>query len=176
MKNILLFTISFFNLSSTLAQTTDTASTKKHYPHSIGLGIGTSNGSGISYRYFPSKLGFQINYISFSIAYTDFRSAGLTGLFRLYDKDNLNFFLYQGNSYNHYYSYFEDDPDLPPDISESNVYANSLGIGTDIFYNQPIGISLMLGGALGTFNNRDHPLRYKTAFGPSVECAIYLKL
>lgn len=162
---------------------TNGPSERKQFAHAIGFGAGYSTGNGISYRYFPSKFGFQvnlgrigINYISASDVY---RSYGVTALYKLVDYDytygNVNLYLYQGNSYNYHYSFYEDYPNYPPEYLETTWFMNCLGVGTDIFFHQYYGLNFMLGFAMKNKNTDTHPLSYSTSFGATAECTVYLK-
>ena len=63
----------------------------------IGAHIGLTTGMGISYRFWPAKLGIQATFIPVKTDTIQFISFGLTGLLTLSEKQHFKTFLYLGN-------------------------------------------------------------------------------
>lgn len=72
---------------------------QKRYKHSFGIGAGFTTGLGVSYRYFPKKLGFQLNLAPYYENYGKeaFISAGLTFLYNLAENKYSAVYVYFGN-------------------------------------------------------------------------------
>lgn len=88
----LLLILFIFSMALTNAQEKE-----KTQNQQIGGHIGFTTGMGISYRYWPSKLGIQATFIPIKTDTTQFISFGLTGLLRLSEKNHFKTFLYLGN-------------------------------------------------------------------------------
>lgn len=92
MFNKLIISIGFFLLSfSSISQ--------DHSPHHIGMSAGVTTGFGLSYRYWPSKLGIQLTALpTISQNNGSFTSAGLTVLYTIKDREKIDLYAYLGNS------------------------------------------------------------------------------
>ena len=126
------------------------------YPHQLGLHAGSSTGIGLSYRYWPGKLGIQATFIPLKTddswkdlmgiqqfyrnivpqiqfaRNTTFISIGLTGLLTLKPYDHFNLFSYLGN-----HLLFLDE----------NTYYNT-GIGLGFAIDKPVSFNFMVGYGL----------------------------
>ncbi|OFX62213.1 MAG: hypothetical protein A2046_00890 [Bacteroidetes bacterium GWA2_30_7] len=160
MKKILIF-VFFGILSLTITaqeqQKVEKIIHLKKYKHSIGIGAGATTGLGISYRYFPKKLGFQFNFVPFYEDYgsESFVSTGLTLLYNLKETEQSAFYAYFGNHYLHntygnnvnlfnnnsrYYDY--DKPNLQYDF-----YNSGIGMGLEFSTKKQVTLNIMLGYA-----------------------------
>lgn len=70
---------------------------QKPYHRQIGAHAGFTTGMGISYRYWPSRLGIQATFIPVKTDTVQFFSFGVTGLCTLSEKKHFKTFLYLGN-------------------------------------------------------------------------------
>ena len=131
------------------------------YKHAIGAGAGFTTGYGLSYRYIPSKWGFQINFAPYYTKETERYSIGLTALYRLIESKVSSLFLYEGNHfyYDSYITYY--DPTNPQVVYMSgaaqnnlikkreteNFVNNGIGVGIEFIIVKRIGFNLMGGYA-----------------------------
>ena len=127
--------------------------------HYLGMNAGFSTGIGLSYRYWPSKLGVQVSCIPFKTekSWNDllnikeiyknygidvqdkkFISLGITGLLTIRQYERFNIFSYWGN---HFLIQ-----------KKSTIYNSGCGIGFAV--NRPFGFNLMVG--YGVYDILDH--------------------
>jgi len=103
MKNKLLTVLLFLLISNVnlIAQDNNIAPEKKSFKNSIGIGAGFTTGFGLSYRYVPKKIGFQLNFAPY---FTDYGknstvSVGVTILNKIVEGKSSNLYLYLANHY-----------------------------------------------------------------------------
>ena len=89
----LLFTFVFIGIIS-LASAQDIDKSRRHQ---VGAHAGFTTGLGISYRYWPSKLGIQTTFLPVKTDTVKFFSFGFTGLCTLSERKYFKTFLYLGN-------------------------------------------------------------------------------
>ncbi|OFX62214.1 MAG: hypothetical protein A2046_00895 [Bacteroidetes bacterium GWA2_30_7] len=137
----------------------------KLYKHSLGAGAGFTTGLGISYRYFPKKLGFQLNVAPHYQDYGKeaFISAGLTFLYNLSESKYSAVYAYFGNHLLHtsevkkqgdsfynsatgYYEYTYTDHTVVKDVINS-------GIGFGFEFNTQKRVTLNLMGGYAQYNS-----------------------
>jgi hypothetical protein len=144
-KLIILFLL-FFRTGFVEAQKTDST----YSSHYFGMHAGFCTGIGLSYRYWPSKIGVQISciplktekkwndllniqglYKNYGIEVEDkkFISLGITGLLKVSQLDYSTIFTYWGNHF-----LIQKD---------KTIYNSGIGIGFAV--NRPFGFNLMLG-------------------------------
>lgn len=82
--------------TSLLAQQQENVEQSKH---SVGLAAGFSTGYGLSYRYWPQKLGLQVTLGPFLSNDDSNVSLGVTGLYNLRSSKYYNFYLYYSNHF-----------------------------------------------------------------------------
>ena len=128
----LIFFIGFLHLSfSSLSQ--------DNSPHHIGMSAGVTTGFGLSYRYWPSKLGVQLTALpTMSQNNGSLTSVGLTVLYILKDREKIDLYAYLGNSI----LYFKENN------TSDLVYNSGLGFGLkfDIFDELNINTQFGYGG------------------------------
>lgn len=114
MLNKLVFSIGFLLFSfSSISQDSS--------PHHIGISAGVTTGFGLSYRYWPSKLGVQLTVLPTVFKNnSSLTSAGLTMLYILKDRDKIDLYGYFGNS----------------------ILYTKVGSSSDMYYNSGIGFGL----------------------------------
>ena len=121
---------------------------KIHFKYGLGLGIGSTTGYGLSFRYIPNKFGAQISFAPFKDNYSTQISLGITFLFNLIETDKTKFFIYEGNaySYNKYQneSYFVGS-------NNSSYWNNGIGIGIEFIILKRVGFNIM--GGYGGYHN-----------------------
>ena len=115
------------------------------YNHSIGIGAGFTTGFGLSYRFLPQKMGVQTTILILPDNY--YSSIGITFLYKLIQRQNSSFYLYQSNLYSTYRT--------SGSKSDSPYYEwfNGFGFGTEILLSRRIGLNFM--GGLGLFDSFD---------------------
>ena len=158
-KNIVLTVLFSAAAAFSFSQTT-TEETIPHYNHAVGAAAGFTTVYGLSYRYTPTKFGFQVTFAPYKSAGVSRYSMGLTLLYTIIETKNTNLFLYQGNHY-FYHSWTEyidtatqivyyPKPNFTTTIEKKNVdsYFNcGIGIGIEFIIAKRIGFSLMGGYA-----------------------------
>ncbi len=120
--------------------------------HQVGIHAGFTSGIGISYRYWPDKLGMQITFIPIKSDEKTFVSLGVTGLLTLKEKKYFKPFLYLGN----HYVYTREDQEY------------NIGIGPGFSVGSIVRFNFMMGygfyDVLETFNTF-----------PTMEIGVYYK-
>ena len=96
MKRISIVAISLFVAISVLAQKND--STAGKLTHEFGFHAGTTTAVGLSYRYWPGKLGVQLTALPIKTSDMTFVSMGLTALYSFYNTNYFRFFGYLANN------------------------------------------------------------------------------
>lgn len=113
--------------------------------HQVGANLGFTTGMGISYRYWPSKLGVQTTFIPIKTDSLKFFSFGLTGLLTLTEKNHFKTFLYLGNHLVSSNGHQEYNIGFGPGFSVGSTVRFNLMIGygffdvTDTFNMLPTG-------------------------------------
>ena len=159
MKKKLLFSltlISHFIYLTLSGQDLNNQESDKKYNHEIGAGAGFTTGYGLSYRYMPTKYGFQINFAPYHDKEIHRYSVGLTFTYTIIENKMSRLFLYQGNHfyYNSQLVYVSDpDPTKPynPGSKKERIsdrYVNNgVGFGIELIIVKRIGFNLMAGYA-----------------------------
>lgn len=123
--NILL--ILCLTLATTFAQSLNDISTpEKKRKHYLGMHAGSTTGYGVSYRYWPDKLGLQVTLFPYISSDNSFLSLGISGLMKVHELEKLDVFLYLGNHFRYsqdkyYYNYNQYEID--------NYFNWSIGFG-----------------------------------------------
>lgn len=101
MKKIAVLLLLIISVVVSNAQNAEKIATKSH---EFGFHAGFSTGVGLSYRYWPDKLGIQITALPIKSDDVTFVSVGVTGLYSIYHSQHVRFFMYLGGAYhvNHY--------------------------------------------------------------------------
>jgi len=129
--------------------------------HNLGVATGFTTGWGLAYRYFPGKLGYQVNMIGYKDVDKGDLSIGGTLLYSLYTNYYSNLYLYQANSYYYKYPAYAYGGLLTP-----NTFNQGFGFGIELIAAKYLSFNLMLGyGAL----------RNWTVISPTVEVALFYK-
>ena len=123
--------------------------------HQIGANAGLTTGVGLSYRYWPGRLGVQVS----ALPQFEFDGSGhylngaITGLFLVKDDGWARLFLFSSvfqNRYRYYYSdpnYTEDSLDITTNVG--------LGFGYDFILGKDLSLGLMSGfGGFDLFDSR----------------------
>lgn len=140
LKYYLLITVLLISFHYSIAQ--QNIKTK----HSLGAGLGFTTGYGLSYRYTPNKLGFQINFAPYKTETITRISTGITFLYNLKEGETTTLFAYQAN---HFYSNSEpawDNAGVKFQKDES-YFNNGIGFGVEILVAKNIGLNFMTGYA-----------------------------
>ena len=146
MKRMILFVFLAISIVlSSAAQDQEEPSLK----HEIGVAAGWSTGYGISYRYWPKDLGFQVTTTPHFEEGRAQASIGLTGLLKLSEIEWMRFFLYLGNHYMYEtWEYTNHDSNGNPTDTYSEVqhrYVAGLGTGFEFLIGKKIGLNIMFG-------------------------------
>jgi hypothetical protein len=146
MKNLhpLIFSLLFFN-NLIIAQETK----PNTFKHALGAGAGFTTGYGLSYRFMPIKLGFQINFAPYKTETISRFSYGLTFLYTLITTEKTSLYVYQAN---HFYSNtntqgYNPVNNLYDKKEEESYFNNGLGFGFEILIVKNVGLNLMTGYA-----------------------------
>lgn len=152
MKRFLIYSvIVLLSVSNLFAQDNNKPIDRKH---GIGIGVGSTTGYGLSYTYFPGKVGFLTN--TFFYLDEDVRKADLGGMvmYSLYRGQNHVFFTYLSGYYHYRYDkYFTYDyPTYVPVyyINEEKEFHMGPGVGVEI-YKKNFGVNMHIGFA--AYNN-----------------------
>ncbi len=127
MKKVLfLFLLIFFISGSTNAQTVTekNARPKRVYNgpsgHAIGAVLSSSNGKGLSYRYWPQNLGFHVTFFPASNGESKFYNGGVTGYLNIREYEIGTLFLHVGMEYQY--------------TSKNNTYTSGYPTYTSVTY------------------------------------------
>lgn len=134
---------------------------QKLYKHSLGIGAGFTTGLGVSYRYFPKKIGFQINLAPYYENYGKeaFISAGLTFLYNINESKYTAFYAYLGNhmfhssfqkdrgrtEYNPLTGYYEYTPEYY--TKTKDIINSGIGLGFEFSTTKKVTLNVMGGYA-----------------------------
>ena len=110
------------------------------------MGAGFTTGYGLSYRFWPGKLGLQGTFAPYSNQDMSDYSIGVTLLFKLVETEKVNLLLYQGN----HYIYRKHKYDNSDDVNTRH-FNNGLGIGIEFIILKRVSFNLM-GGYAGYRN------------------------
>ncbi len=176
MKKLLLIVFSFYFISSSFGQSLG------NFPHKdgIGLSVGSSIGSGFSFRYNVSdRFGIQptVTFPLYNIEdkYEFNKSTIRIGLALFYNfvvNNNIRFFSYGGGRYTRKIRleerYLEQNW-VTEEIELTN-YAGGIGFGLEFYIKPNIGFNVMLG--YGTFDNDGD---FKTGISGESSILFYFK-
>jgi hypothetical protein len=170
MKNkiILLSLMIFINVFVIKAQEKSKLEIPIQYKHSIGIGAGFTTGCGLSYRFIPKDIGFQINVFPF---YTDYgkkitASFGFTVLDKIYEGRSCNVYAYFGNHY--YIDKYNYDYNGYQYYQNQNVSKYNSGIGLDLEFSTQKRIVLHVMAGLAQYNTFEMLL-------PTAELALHYR-
>jgi hypothetical protein len=176
-----LFSFVFLLSMATNAQDeTDTANGTPFFE--LGFAVGHTTGSGLSFRFWPSRFGVQTTFAYLenenqSLGKPDIRiSSGLSFLYRLVEGDVTNLYLYQGN---HFFSHrYPGSPPLgrpnsPIDMKTVRRLNNGLGIGVEFLIADRIDFTLMTG--YGAFTEFFEGSYESTRFKVTGEAGLYYR-
>lgn len=128
-----------------------------HPTHSIGLASGFTTGYGLSYRYWPSKVGFQFTTFPVVSSQDKNLSIGLIGLCELSSKGWYRIYAFAGGNLNWTensdYSDYEDETlgpiiylfNLNAPLEEQKRYTVGFGPGVEFAPGKHFSINLMTG-------------------------------
>ena len=105
-------------------------------PHHIGVSAGVTTGAGLSYRYWPSKLGFQVTALP-SIVNNNgsVTSLGASILYTLNDSKVIDLYSYLGNSIIY----------MKSDYYSEMIYNSGIGFGLKFEIFDELNINTQLG-------------------------------
>ncbi|MGB1102566.1 MAG: hypothetical protein ACPG21_02970 [Crocinitomicaceae bacterium] len=167
--------ISFFNNSIFAQEYENEEETKPVLtPHHIGLNAGATTGIGFSYRYWPSKMGFQVTTIPTFAQGDIFVSSGLSALYLMKDNDRVDLFGYFGTHLRTtVYDHIIVDPITGAYEGEvrktDNNLSLGLGVGLKIDFWDVLNLNLQTG--YGVRNIGDEPGTFLTG-----EIGLYYQL
>lgn len=178
-KNFIISIIALSFSSMLLAQESTVSNTKSEpernsAPHEIGLAAGFVTGYGLSYRYWPKKIGVQLTAFPLISNDESYISAGLTGLVELDSRDWYRFFAFVGGnmniqSYNdYYYDGYPYSTETMVRVEETR-YTVGFGPGIEFTPGGRIGLNIMTGFQY-YYENKDN---WGTL--PTIEGAIYFR-
>jgi hypothetical protein len=98
--------------------------------HALGAALTSSNGKGLTYRYWPRKYGFHVSFIPASRNESRFYNVGLTGYAKLKEYEMGTLFLHAGAEYQYQYQSHTNSSGYPNYITSSYITkSNGLNIG-----------------------------------------------
>ncbi|MFZ9846877.1 MAG: hypothetical protein ACO3EE_01845 [Flavobacteriales bacterium] len=173
--------LSILFLSSTLCFAQEKEQKKCALTHAFGFNAGMTTGLGLSYQmYANNKIGFQLSAAPFITSADDQTlNFGFAGLYKLRDKERVDFLSYVGVNYiySRYVSeYYVSDPVdfYKPGYYEqqvSNTNKLNLGLGLGFEYNTKKNITLSLLGGYGVFKTNNY-----WSVKPTIEASIFYSL
>lgn len=123
--------------------------------HSLGLHAGLTTGIGLSYRFRPNRFGVQATFGPLKTEERTDINAGVSFLYVLFTHKDLNFFLYQGNSFRYSESterVYNPALGINENVQVEESFTNhGFGFGTEFIGYDRIGLNLMVG--YGAFEN-----------------------
>lgn len=130
----------------------DNDSIKDNFKHSIGFAAGFTTGYGLSYRYWPKKIGIQTTFAPYNTADVSVYSAGLTCLQELAETDVAVVFMYESVHFYYrqefhngsFYSSYYDDDTKGPIRRQIN---SGFGAGVEFKMGKRVVYDLMIGYA-----------------------------
>ena len=178
MKKFLLIVFSFYFISSSSGQSPD------NLPHKLGIGfsVGSSIGSGFSFRYNVSeKVGVQstaifpiYNYTIRSIPYELLMYIiGGSMYYNFVTTSSLRFFSYLGAKYRRTVTWDENlciGCEINLRYKNINKYVGGLGVGLEFYIKPNMGFSVM--GGYGAFDNDGE---FKTGISGESSILFYFK-
>lgn len=146
MKKTILFTVLCAFLSFNLfCQENDQVELRKH---EFGMHAGATTGVGLSYRFWPGKLGVQITLMPIKTDDITWISTGLSGLLTMYDSKYFRFFGYLGSHMiivdEEHDNFWDNDDDSDNDEEQQfNIgFGPGFGFGTRARFNIMVGYGL----------------------------------
>lgn len=170
---ILSFTSSIMAQESTATKPLSNAEIN-NTPHEIGIAAGFVTGYGLSYRYWPKKMGVQLTAFPFVSSEESHISAGITGLMELDAKEWYRFFAYIGGNVNiesydyYYYDTYPYGSQTTERIKETR-YTAGFGPGIEFTPGGRIGLNIMTGFQF-YYENKDN---WGTL--PTIEGAVFFR-
>lgn len=142
--------------------------------HAVGLAAGFSTGYGLSYRYWPQKLGLQVTMAPF-LSNDEYNvSLGVTGLYKLRSAKYYNFFLYYSNHFlfekNKNYWYYDSNQGSGFTTKRDFTWVTGGGPGFEIVAWGRLGFNGMFGLAYYDHGSSDWEVTM------TVESGIFFKL
>lgn len=119
-----------------------------NYTHNLGFAAGFTTGYGLSYRFWPKKLGVQITFAPFNNDEISQYSAGLTLFWRLAETNCADLFIYESTHFFYrqeyesyaFYNFHEDSP-IRRQVN------CGFGAGVEFKLGKRVGYDLMIGYA-----------------------------
>ena len=159
MKFFYVSLLAFILVTGVIAQEREesTPPSKENFPHEIGFAAGFSTAYGLSYRYWPKKVGVQFTAFPMISDSESYISLGLTGLVELDSRDWYRFFGFVGShlniqEYNDEYYYNDYDPNTGYYNSttetvrvEKTKYIFGIGPGIEFTPGGRVGLNIMSG-------------------------------
>ena len=170
--------LSILFLSSTLSFAQENEQKKCELTHSFGFNAGRTTGIGLSYQmYSKNKIGFQLSAAPFITSANDQTlNFGFAGLYKLRDKERVDFLSYVGVNYiysrEEVYVYYQDAYNNY--YSSTNVKTTNklnMGLGLGFEYNTKKDITVSLLGGYGVFKTDSY-----WSVKPTIEASIFYNL
>lgn len=170
--------LSTFLLASTLcfAQVNDEQK-KSALTHSFGFNAGMTTGLGLSYQmYCKNKIGFQLSAAPYVTSANNQRlNFGFAGLYKLRDKERVDFLSYVGINYVYqrseaYYALY-DSGNYFEETKIINDNSINIGLGLGFEYNTKKNITMSLMGGYGGFSKNN-----LWSVRPTIEASIFYNL
>jgi hypothetical protein len=151
-KSISLLAIFLICCNSLIAQKIKEPVKANQYTFSIGMGMGSTTGSGISARFIPKRIGFQVNLFptSNNNGKNMTINTGLTLLGRIVEAKNSNLYVYLANNYIYKKYPYKNTYNEPEVQKESNTWNTGLGMGVEFATTKKVVFNVMIG--LGQYN------------------------
>ena len=159
MKSLLFLFLTFLIVSTSQAQ-----NDAVNYKHSLGLSAGLSTGLGLSYRYWPKRIGVQVAGIPVFSRNRFFSSSGVSVLAKIRDFNNIRLFGYLGSNL----MYEKNTSDWTGGVYESYTFFSALGAGFRFNFLDAFNLNIQTGYAI---MNRPISKYYETNI--SAEISLY---
>jgi hypothetical protein len=146
MKKILLIICSFFVLQYSFAQENEKLEIRKN---EFGINAGTTTGVGLSYRFWPARIGFQLTALPIKVDKDVWVSGALTFLCKYYEAEYVRCFAYLGNHFiydNKKYRSYDPLPYQNNNYYEAkSTYQYNIGLGTGFGFGKTVKYNIMIG-------------------------------
>jgi hypothetical protein len=159
MKKLKLIIVCLLVTVGAFAQNSDMPNPKRI--HEIGAHLGATTGMGLSYRYWPTKVGVQVTMLPIKTSNETMLNLGVTGLYSIYNSRLIRFFGYFGN--NIVYEKYKNDDSSYSSYSGYGSYSGyssstkstkyNIGFGPGLSFGTRVRVNIMAGyGLYDVFN------------------------
>jgi len=139
MKRVIfcLFYVTIF-LGPLICQTKVDSSAAKLYRHNFGITRDYRSGYGVSYKYWPGRVGIQFNLDPVIITQDRLIGSGITLLYKFTEAGWINLFLYQGFHFQYSkQNYFYQE--------SQKIFYEAMGLGSELMLSKHLSLTITAG-------------------------------